>query len=457
MYISEKLATYAYDLSYNDLPVKVIKRAKLSLLDYVSCLLAGNKWGLISPILKKYIIEQGGKEESSIIGTQKKAPANFAAFVNGAISHSIDLDDGHRFATSHPGSVIFPSVLATAEKNESSGKDIILSTVLGYDIMLRIAMAINPSHLFRGFHTTSTCGSIGSSTAVSKLLGLNKKQLGYAISIAALQGAGLQEMLHGNPMIKPLQVGKSSQSGLISAELVKMGARGPLSIFEGKHGFFKAMSDKVNELLIFKDIGSKFEIEKTYFKFYPTCRHIHPSLDLTEKLMRKNNIDINKIKKIEIETYRVAIDETGNIFHPKTIDEAMFSMPYALAVMFFKGSFQYNDLVKHIANVKINEIIEKIELRATPAFDDNYPMLRGASLKVTLNDGATYEEYEKLPLGEPETINPKMIKDKYFTIMSTIGMDNLSDSIFNIIDEIENDNSSFQELMQILRKININE
>ena len=451
MYINNILADFAYNMAFDDLPDRVIERTKLSLIDYFSAIIAGNTWGQLSPIIKKYVSECEVKNESSVIGMEKRFPANMAALANATISHSAELDDGHRFGTSHPGSVIISTVLVAAEKNKSSGKEIIEAIVIGYEIMLRIATAINPSHMYRGFHTTGTCGALGSSVAAGKIYGLNQEQLRYAISIGALQSAGLQEMLHSNPMIKPLQAGKAAQSGIISAELTRLGAKGPETIFEGDMGFFKAMSDEIDIESITKNLGNQFEIEKTYFKFYPTCRHIHPVLDLAKKIVDKYWIDVEKIKKIQIETYNVAISETGKIYHPKTTDEAMFSIPYAVSVMIYNKSFNYYDLSKYIEDETINKLIEKVEIKGNKMLDDSYPERRGAYLTIILDNGEKYKEHESLPIGEPETTDPALIKEKFFTITSNIVGDDPTNKIVELIEDLEHNKSAIEDIMKYLR------
>ena len=455
MYINSILADFASNTTFDDLPDRVIERTKLSLIDYFSAIIAGNTWGQLSPIIKKYVAECEGKNESSVIGMERRVPANMAALANATISHGVELDDGHRFGTSHPGSVIISTVLAAAEKNESSGEEAIEAIVIGYEVMLRIATAINPSHMYRGFHTTGTCGALGSSAAAGKIYELNQEQLRYAISIGGLQSAGLQEMLHSNPMIKPLQAGKAAQSGIISAELAKLGAKGPETIFEGDMGFFKAMSDEIDIKSIAENLGNQFEIEKTYFKFYPTCRHVHPVLDLAKKIVNAHRMDVERIKKIWIEIYNVAIRETGEIYQPKTTDEAMFSIPYAVSVMIYNKSFNYYDLSKYLENKTIHKLIEKVEIVGNKMLDDSYPERRGAYLTIILDNGERYKEYEFLPVGEPETTDTALIKEKFFTITSNIVGDGSADKIVELIENLEYNKSAIENITEYLRTIKI--
>ncbi len=56
-----------------------------------------------------------------------------ASLVNAVQGHAIDMDDGHRFANGHPGVVTVPAAVATAERENSSGRELIEAVVAGYE------------------------------------------------------------------------------------------------------------------------------------------------------------------------------------------------------------------------------------------------------------------------------------------------------------------------------------
>ena len=49
----------------------------------------------------------------------------------------------------HPSPSVIPASLAIGERENSNGKDLILSVVLGYEAMIMVAAAIHPSCLKR--------------------------------------------------------------------------------------------------------------------------------------------------------------------------------------------------------------------------------------------------------------------------------------------------------------------
>lgn len=283
-----KLAKFISELKYDQLTDTIINKAKQVLFDYLGALLAGyDKGSVLSQKLTELIMQNGGREEATIIGPGVKVPLINAAFVNGVLSHVVELDDGHRDAKGHPGVTVISAALPTAEYLGADGKDLITAIVAGYDVFVRIASSVNPSHLNRGFHTTGTCGTFAACAAVCSLFKLDEEQTVNALGLAGLQASGLLEVTIDGHMAKALHAGKAAYGGILAALLAKEGAKGPKSIIEGKKGFAKALSDECDYDLMLRDLNKKFHIENCYIKLYPSCRHTHASVDAVFELKQK--------------------------------------------------------------------------------------------------------------------------------------------------------------------------
>ncbi|MEM3849036.1 MAG: MmgE/PrpD family protein [Zestosphaera sp.] len=232
----DQLAKFIYEVRYEDLPSEVVEKAKTCFLDYVGVALAGSRTEF-GETITKFVKQLGGVGESTVIGDGSAVPSVNAAYVNGALVHIHELDDGHRVAMGHPGASVISAALAVGEKVNASGKELIEAIVVGYDIFIRMGVAVNPSHFRRGFHTTSTCGVLSAAAAAGKLLGLNTDGLGNALGIAATQASGLMEVTRGESVIKPLQPARAAQSGVLSALLAQSGLTAPKTMLDGESGF----------------------------------------------------------------------------------------------------------------------------------------------------------------------------------------------------------------------------
>jgi 2-methylcitrate dehydratase PrpD len=387
---------------YEDLPPEVVIQSKKCLLDFIGVTLAGGDLG-ISPIATRLIGSLGGKTEASVIGKDLKLPANAAAFLNGVQGHSLDMDDGHRFAHGHPGVVTIPAALAMAEATGQSGKQLLEAIVAGYEIFGRLGTAVNPDHLSKGFHTTATIGSFAAAAAAAKILCLSQSQMEHSLALAGLQSAGLLEALVSGQMSKSFQVGKAAQAGVLAACLAQEGAQGPGLIFEGQKGFFKAFGDKPCEPdHFFVNTDDQFEIMKAYFKGHAACRHTHASLDAVNEIGKRQRLDIAKIDSIEVDTYTIAIQIAGQHTGRDSAIAAKFSMPVSIGLMLVFGSAApdiYTD--QNINNDMVQALADKVTIHASSKRDSAYPGQRSA--RVSIKAGQQEFSHEVLVAkGEPE-------------------------------------------------------
>jgi 2-methylcitrate dehydratase PrpD len=418
-YLTERLAEFVVGTHLEDLPLAVLEAARKSLVDYLGVAICGSARGELSPMARAVVSAMQGRPECQLVFVGEKTPAAWAAFYNGVASHTIELDDGYRQGTTHPASAIIPAAMAAGERIGADLGALLRSVVLGYEVSLRIASAINPSHMFRGFHTTGTCGPFGAGVSAASIMGYNVEQVTHTLAISGLQSAGFQEMLHDHPMIKPLQPGKAAMAGILSADLVAQGARGPRSLFEGDKGFFKGMSDIPHpEQAVEDGLGENYQLFRCYTKPYPTCRHVHPAIDLALSLRNQHQVRIEQIANITICTYSVAISETGQVWQPTSPAEAMFSIPYAVAAVLCDGAFTLDSLRPERFNRPVvKDLASKVVIERDPHRDAVYPTQRGATVTIRLADGREFLTQEDLPKGEPENPLPDAeLQAKFFTL-----------------------------------------
>ena len=325
------------------------------------------------------------------------------------------MDDGHRFANGHPGVITIPAAFAIAERENLTGREMIEAIVIGYETFIRLGAAANPDLLMRGFHTTATIGPFASAAAVSKLLGLNDLQTENALSLAGLQSAGLLEALSSGESGKSFQVGKASQSGILAGMAAQKGADGPMDIFEGEKGFFKAFAGKTcDSQAICGDFGQNFQITSVYFKKHAACRHIHSALDATAEIVSRNKVALEEISSIDIETYSIAKNLTGHLAAQNSVLAAKFSTPIAIALFLVFGKSDFSAFnQKSISDPQVQAIAKKVSISVNPERDVNYPKERSA--RVIIKTPSQRFEHEMLfPKGEPESpLSEDELVEKY--------------------------------------------
>jgi 2-methylcitrate dehydratase PrpD len=402
--LSAYYADFIVSTHYDQLKPEVALQAKKLILDLVGVSLAGYKLMEFPRLIVSYMESLGGNHEASIFQTKKKFPAVNAAFANAACAHALDMDDGHRFAALHPGTVIIPAALAATELSGGTTKEFIAGVVAGYEVMIRIGMAINPSSLNRGFHATGITGPFGAVAAAANVMKLSREETIGALGLGGLQGSGLLQVNHDveGAKVKPINPARAAMSGLFSCILAQKGAKGPLNIFEGEDGFFKAVTDEVKRDLLTRELGKEFEICNTYIKFYAACRHAHACIDAAMEALHQGQIDAAEIGRISVETYPAAIRLAG-ITDVTTPSAARFSIPFSVALALVKkdaGADKYSE--ENVRDKSIQSLSRKVVLSVGDRWEESYPNQRGATVRVIDRKNREWTAEVELAKGEPE-------------------------------------------------------
>lgn len=434
-----EFARFFCKVRYEDLPEPVVIHTKKFILDLVGVAIGGS--ALPFPrMMIQYLASLAGKPEATLLGhAEKKIPAIHAALGNGVCAHALDMDDGYRYGGVHPSVATLPAAIAAGEVKQADGKALILGTVLGAEIMNRLAKAMNPSHLNRGFHTTGTLGPFGAVAAAGKIYGLSEEKFTRALGLAGLQSAGLLEILHDGAMTKPIHPGKAAMAGILSVELAERGAQGPATVLEGQKGLFKAMADGVNIDALFEGLGDRFLILDQYVKLHAACRHVHPAIDAIIQLKSDHNIEFEDIETVRIETYPIAISFCGAETLPDSGEAAKFNLPFSAAMAAFFGDAGMDRFsAETLSNHKIQNLANRIRATVSEKWSDAYPNARGASVEITTQRGKQYILDVALPKGEPE--NPATVEDlmnKFRSNASSMPPD-LRDRLIAVIMDLEN-------------------
>src|SRR5690606_18361350 len=163
-----------------------------------------------------------GPGEATVFGFNRRYTPATAALFNGMLGHSLDFDDTHSDSSTHPSAPVVPAALAAAEMTGASGRDTLTAIVAGYEVMIRIGKALDPTaHYARGFHPTATAGVFGAAAAAGRIFGLDAQQVASAFGVAASQAAGSLQFLVNGAWNKRFQVGAAAMNGLIAASLAR--------------------------------------------------------------------------------------------------------------------------------------------------------------------------------------------------------------------------------------------
>ena len=333
---------------------------------------------------------------AELIGYEKKADSKTAALINGFNAHALELDDGQRFAMIHLGASIISSIKAAADDMPIDDEQFKVGIIMGYEAACRVAIAMQPSHKNRGYHTAGTCGTIGCAVGVAFALGMDKAQVKRVLTSAAGSAAGMLEIQEQKSEIKPYNVGRAAMDGLTAAYMGLTDYETPDDMFGGERGFFKTFSDQWD---LEKLVGAAdyFEIERIYVKPYASCRHSHSAVEAAIKL--HEDISITDINAVEVQTYKLGVkghDHTDI----QGIASAKLSTPYAVAAGLLYGRADLS--VFEPLDEKIVSLAQKVKVIEDPSLTAESPKKRIAIVTVTMNDGTEQTARVDYAKGDPE-------------------------------------------------------
>src|SRR3989449_727985 len=267
-------------------PVEARRRAAIAVCDTVGVILAGAPEAAADIIRRTIVAEARG--HCRVLGTGVCASASDAALANGVAAHAHDYDDMCFVSMAHPSCALVPSILATGELVRASGNAVLDAYIVGFEIECRLGLVMNPRHYHeRGWHSTSSIGTLGAAAAAARMLGLDAPSTVHALGIAASLACGVKENL--GSMVKPLHAGMAARNGVMAARLAKAGFVASKRSIDGPRGYLAAMDSQNPPAALtdaIADLGSRWEILETGItvKLYPSCAATHPALDASTPL-----------------------------------------------------------------------------------------------------------------------------------------------------------------------------
>jgi 2-methylcitrate dehydratase PrpD len=397
--ILEQLAAYGASDAKRELPREVVHHAKRAVVDWFAALYPGTRMEPATLLVKAHARELG-HGNCDLPGFNAKAFPALAAWINGSASHSAEFDDIYKDAAYHPGCPTIAAAFALAQDISASGRDFLKAVTIGYEISTRVGAAVQPSH-YRYFHTTGTAGCLGGAAAGAALLAPgDAKVMLHALATASTFASGLQQAFRSDSMTKPLHAGHAAMVGVQAAMAAAQGVTGAADMLEGEAGFGAALAEGGRWEIATKGLGSDYHITRVTQKNHGCCGHTFAAIDAV--LALREGLRAEDVETIEVETYQVAIDVTGN-FKPFTAPEAKFSLPYVLAHALIHGSVRLDAFeAQRMAEPAIRALMQRVRLKADPQLSAAFPLQRAARVSIVAKDGRRLEHFAPCRKGDPE-------------------------------------------------------
>jgi 2-methylcitrate dehydratase PrpD len=399
---TEALARFASQVDIDRLQPLELAAAKRHLLDALGACIAGGD----EPLLRRsadLLGQIAGSGEIPVPGTSLRTNLLSAAYLTSVACHAIELDDGNREGSIHPGTVVVPALLSSGYAFNANGHDLLGGLIAGFEVAVGLAEVLHPHAARRGFQTTGVAGVIGAAAGVARLLSLDPLTTEKAMGIAASASAGIFAYLTGGGNIKKLHPAHAAREGIFAALLARdQVVDGPLGVAESKCGVFDAFAGLAPWNASVKDHRSgALAITRSYIKPYPCCRHIHPAIDGLLELKTTHDIDPDRVTRIDVGTYDAAMPHASLGWDSFTVSQLSF--PYVMGVALRTG---HVNLQSFSESARTDELIlrdtQKVHVTPDAECCASYPKQGPARVTVTMNDGTVFTAYVAQPLGAPE-------------------------------------------------------
>jgi 2-methylcitrate dehydratase PrpD len=332
--------------------------------------------------------------QATVLGRKDRVDMASAALVNGITSHTFDFDDTHLKTIIHPAGPVASAVLALAERQGSSGRDVIDALVLGIDVSCRVGNMMYPEHYDRGWHITGSTGMLGAAAACSRLLRLDARKTQMALGIAASQPVGMREQF--GTMTKPFHPGGAARAGLMSALMANHGYTASPKALEAPRGYAQTVSTKNDWSQIIGELGQRFEISFNSYKPFACGIVIHPSIDACVQL-REQGVRPEQVDRIELKVHSLVLELTGKK-EPADGLQAKFSVYHGCAAGLMFGRAAEDEFSDDVVN---RPDMVALRRKVVATVDDT---IDEASVDVTavLTDGRRVHVFVKNAIGSIE-------------------------------------------------------
>ncbi len=452
--IVEYLSNYTANLDYDDLPPDVVHQAKRLWLDTLACSLGAYASGP-SKIARQMADRVKSARPATVWWSGAQTSPDLAAFANGIMTRYLDFNDFYQGPeakeSGHPTDT-FCAILAPAEIAGQDGRAVLLGSALAWEVYARFADGAALRDL--GFDQAINIG-IASACAASKMLGLSPEQTAHAVALTTASNISLGEIRFGNvSMWKGCAAANACRNAVFSAEMAADGMTGPLEVFEGSRGFFKAVTGPF-QLAPFGGDGLPFRISQASFKHYAAGSVAQTALECALQI-RPRMSSIDDIEEVNIQTFAFGANVMADgpeKWNPTTRETADHSMPYVMAVALMYGDVDSRYFApQYLRHQPLIDLVQKVKVEVSDECTRAFPEQRLSIVTITTKRGEKFQERLGYHRGHPENpITDAEIEDKFRSIAEGLLTDDQTEEIIQrvwTLDE-EKDLPAFLQLLRV--------
>jgi 2-methylcitrate dehydratase len=414
--LANRLAEYASQLRFEDLPAPVVHETKRRFIDSFATAV-GAMDAEAYAIARRCALRVQSQPGAGMLGGGRSSTES-ATFVNGLLIRYLDYNDTYlSLEPAHPSDNL-AAVLSVGEATGAGGRDLITAAVLAYEIQCRLCDAAS---LRKHGWDHVTYGAISSALAACKLLRLDTTRTTHAVGLAGVCNVAMRQTRSGElSMWKGCAFANAARNGVFAALLAAEGMTGPAPIFEGEVGIMKLLTGPF-ELAPLGGKDQPFMISQTYIKFWPAEYHSQSAIDAALQL-RPEVGDVRNVEAIDIHTFDAAVDIIGKDpekWRPKTRETADHSLPYCTAVALADGEVTLAQFdPRRFTAPALLDLVAKVKVHRDAALSGRYPAGIPNRVTVKLQSGRQLVREVEFPRGHARNpMTDAEVEQKFRTLV----------------------------------------
>jgi len=399
-----RLAARAVGVQYDDLSTATVDAAVEVLFDTLACALGG----LHAPGVPEArdAFTAWGPGRTTIWGTDRTAPAPFAAVANAGALHALDYDDTDDKVPLHAASVVLPALLADLEENRpgATGREFLTALAVGLDGAMRVGRAGGPKGS-RGWNYSVISGGFGAALAVARLRGWDVATTLSLLGHQLGQTSGSLQSIVDGTLFKRFQPAVVAKDVLFGVALADAGVDGTRNVFDGaRGGFVDLYQDGVldREVLLAGAERAGYLVDLS-LKPYPACRFTHAPIDLALR-MREAGVDPAEVDHLVFETSGQAFHMVGRAYDPVNANlvDAQFCIAYTTSVALHRGAVMIGDFAEQALREPTVARFAAEKITVKPVESVDFLAMAPVVARVRLHDGTERTFTQTTVSGSPE-------------------------------------------------------
>jgi 2-methylcitrate dehydratase PrpD len=406
----QRLVEQAAKIELAEVPEPTRRHAVAVIADTIGVMLGGGLAPEIAALVDSraqdpLISVRQGPAQLVCLG-QPGTDAISAAFVNASAGTFLELDEGIR-PSGHPGIHVIPAALASAQALRSSGAELLVAVLGGYEVAARLFSAYR---LRFPVHPHGNLASVGAAVAVARLRGSDP--VAPATIAAALPLLAVWQPAFEGATVRNVFAGVGAANGILANLLASAGFTGSTAVLPTAFGEI-AGELVASEALETPIRADRLLIKHDYQKRHSACALSHSAIDAVLSL---GPIDAQAVRAIRVETVanNLRLDRQSN---GKELSNR-FSIQYAVAAAIVHGqagpkAFAWDERAAALARM--------VSVSAVPELTERWPAASPARVEVDLADGTLTAEVEN-PVGhETQPLSSQELRAKFETLAADPG------------------------------------